>query len=375
MEAYDVERIKLMLTPVVQYTENTNLEGCLDAGFSYIELAVSYKDESLDFSCFDYVIESDREMCIAGVTVKSCYLNQDNFEALIDKALLVGASYIVLDTIGETSVSHVEELIKAGTAKCISGNIVILIENSYIYENGANYRNAFSEMKGLVKICESISASVPDSSVGICFNVGHANLVSANLKAEITDGAQWICLVHANDNDGRTDTKQIPYTFTTGRGVLSTDWYRVIGPLIMHDFDGCLCFDIAGTFARMPKQLHKNLSKMLLDMVEVWNAEFCFEEKLNHPDKQIILFGAGRMLSRFLEMWGDKYKPAFTVDNNKELWGKSVCGVEIKSPQDILTIPSEKRNVIICNMNYRPIGEQLEQMGIEYSCFRDTYYY
>ena len=49
-------------------------------------------------------------------------------------------------------------------------------------------------------------------------------------------------------------------------------------------------------------------------------------------------------------------------------------GVEIKSPEAILDIPAEQRNVWICNLNYDIIGNQLERMGIEYRCYRDLYF-
>ena len=66
--------------------------------------------------------------------------------------------------------------------------------------------------------------------------------------------------------------------------------------------------------------------------------------------------------------------PAFIVDNNEELWGKERFGIPVKSPEDILLIPEDKRNVWICNTYYNAIGKQLEKMGIKYRCYYDHYF-
>jgi len=39
-------------------------------------------------------------------------------------------------------------------------------------------------------------------------------------------------------------------------------------------------------------------------------------------------------------------------------------GIEIRKPDDILKVPTEKRHLIICSFYYREISEQLEKMGI-----------
>lgn len=80
--------------------------------------------------------------------------------------------------------------------------------------------------------------------------------------------------------------------------------------------------------------------------------------------KQIILFGSGMMFEDYMKKYGDKYRPAFLVDNDENKWGRCRMGLEIRKPEEVLTIPEGKRHLIICSFYYREIAEQLQQMGV-----------
>ena len=75
-----------------------------------------------------------------------------------------------------------------------------------------------------------------------------------------------------------------------------------------------------------------------------------------------------------MRTFGDKYPPYFAVDNGQNRWGTELLGVQIKSPQEILTVPEEERNVVICCMYYDAIGAQLREMGVAYDEFQDRYF-
>ena len=117
------------------------------------------------------------------------------------------------------------------------------------------------------------------------------------------------------------------------------------------------------------------MAELLEAMYEEW-IESCFktEEYLAADGKKIILFGAGRMALNYMQNWGDKYPPAFLVDNNSEIHGQERWGIPVKSPDEILNVPESERNVWICNMYYDAIGAQLDSMGVEYRCYWDHYY-
>lgn len=80
--------------------------------------------------------------------------------------------------------------------------------------------------------------------------------------------------------------------------------------------------------------------------------------------RKIILFGAGLMFEDYMKKYGDKYRPAFLVDNDENKWGRSRMGIPIRNPEDILKVPERDRRLIICSYYYREISEQLDKMGI-----------
>lgn len=105
---------------------------------------------------------------------------------------------------------------------------------------------------------------------------------------------------------------------------------------------------------------------------EVWKKRFTkvFDDI---EDKIIVLFGTGNMLKDYESYTHGACQPAFYVDNNKSKWGTTLQGREIKSPQALLEVPPDKLRLIICNIYYREIGEQLRGMGInDYYIYTET---
>ena len=212
-------------------------------------------------------------------------------------------------------------------------------------------------------------------NIGICYNIGYANLLAQNIRVQLEQCGDDLQLVHVNDNGGFKNDKQMPYTFTKGRGELTTDWYHIIATLIRMKYDGWLIFDVEGLFERCPVGLQTQFMQLLHSLQTEWENQFSFAKRVLHqPDKKLILFGAGQMLTDYMRVFGKEYPPSFAVDNNQSRWETSLCGVLIKNPTEILKIPKEERNVVICCMFYDAIGVQLRQMGVEYEEFHDRYF-
>lgn len=86
--------------------------------------------------------------------------------------------------------------------------------------------------------------------------------------------------------------------------------------------------------------------------------------------KEVVLFGSGRFAERFLAAYGKDFSVHFIVDNNKEKWGKEVCGVPVKAPDVLAGDGSGKYKVIICMRDFAEVEGQLRRMGItDYSVF------
>lgn len=81
-------------------------------------------------------------------------------------------------------------------------------------------------------------------------------------------------------------------------------------------------------------------------------------------NKQVIVFGAGKMLEHYLKHIPSKYHPVFVVDNDSSKWGSKVHGIAIRSPERINDIPPDKRHIIVCSIYYKQIAAQLEDNGI-----------
>ncbi len=321
----------------------------------------------------DDIFNDDKDIHIKGAVwnpVKDGDITDDVFERL-SKA---GCIYVVLETKGIKDGGQLMKLLDNSMDKIKIYGMTLLIENSNVEKNEVYIYGPFSEGRKLCAIVSDIRSRYNYDNVGICADIGVSNLLGSNLKAFIEDCMSCLVLVHVNDNDGAEDVAQMPFTFTVGRGTRATDIYRVIGMLIKYDFSGFIVFNNVGTWKRTPAVLHHSMIRLLEGMAAEWEKEFGFADKLNQDGRQLILFGAGNMFRDYMISFGDKYPPKFIVDNNKEVWGEERLGIEIKSPDAILDIPPEERNVWICNMNYEPIGKQLKNMGIEYDCFIDQYY-
>lgn len=359
----------------IKYVDGMDLHGVIKAGLEDFEL------DYTGCKSADMILENGGN--IDGIAISLCDFTdkgflKENASQIFKDAMSVANrynAYIVIDTENVKKASVLEQIIDECVNEIAASDVNIFIENGYTNDNGRFYHNDYSEGSRLVELTDKLNLLAGCDKFGICINVGHANLLGINVRDMVRVCGKKTGIMHINDNDGKGDYHQMPYTFTTGRGVLSTDWGNIIGDLSRVDFNGKLIFDMKGTFTRTPRELHKVMTELLVSMYKEWQ-ESCFktEEYLAFPDKKIILFGAGKMALNYMWAWGEKYPPSFFVDNNSELWGQTRWGIPIKSPDDILLVPENQRNVWICNMYYDAIGAQLDNMGIEYRCYWDRYY-
>lgn len=81
--------------------------------------------------------------------------------------------------------------------------------------------------------------------------------------------------------------------------------------------------------------------------------------------KKLVIFGSGEMFQDYLNRYGEKYPPAFLVDNDKKKWGSYWGKFMVEDPEILKMIPKEQLHLVICNRFYCDIAEQLEEMGIE----------
>lgn len=79
--------------------------------------------------------------------------------------------------------------------------------------------------------------------------------------------------------------------------------------------------------------------------------------------RDIVLFGTGKYFEYYMECFGDRYRPAYAVDNASDKWGTFKNGVEIKNPEVLKDMNPDNVFIIICARNYPEMISQLEKMG------------
>lgn len=86
--------------------------------------------------------------------------------------------------------------------------------------------------------------------------------------------------------------------------------------------------------------------------------------------KDVYVFGSGRFAERFMDWYGQLLSVKRILDNDFAKWGKYLRKVEIVSPDILTEIARDSYKIIICIKNYRPIAEQLDEMGVsDYSVY------
>lgn len=330
------------------------------------------------FSCVEIPWNQDMDIqtvTVSGILVPLRDIGEDVMEMVLMKISKYHVKYIVLQTANCMDLGLMEQFVDSYGRKLVQLGVRIYVENGFVGDDQYGYRHCvFSEMDMLRKIVSFGNRATESQSFGICLNLGYANILAQNTRELIETAGSFLELVHANDNDGFHNDKQMPYTFTKGRGDQTTDWQHIIGALWRIRFDGTVIFDTEGLFERAPAELERQMLKMLYSIAQEWDLVIHFDRILHQPGKKLILFGAGLMAANYMASWGEQYPPAFFVDNNEKIWGQEAFGIPIKDPQEILSIPEDGRTVIICNMYYDAIGRQLQEMGVPYEKYIDHYY-
>lgn len=358
----------------VQYDEPLKLEAIADGGFSFAEIPYEVIEHGA-LPTYQKKKGDNRILRVSGFTYPLQKITSDKLYEIFEACRSYQANYVALETMN-CEKGILEKVVEECSMMISDYRIPIFLENGCRGNDGIGYlHNGYSNVTQLKEIADYCNKICDCPVVGICIDIGYANLLAQNIRSLLKQCSEYLCLIHVNDNGGRCNEMQMPYTFTKGRGDLVTDWYHIVGELIRMEFGGWCIFNTKGLFKRAPEALQTQYIRMLHAIAEEWERQFTFVERiLNQPDKKLILFGAGQMLYDYMRTFGDKYPPYFAVDNGSNRWGTEAFGVQIKKPDEILTVPEEERNVVICCMYYDAIGAQLREMGVAYDEFHDRYF-
>lgn len=81
--------------------------------------------------------------------------------------------------------------------------------------------------------------------------------------------------------------------------------------------------------------------------------------------KEIILFGAGQMFDYYMKKYGKKFRPKIVFDNDYNKWNTIKSGINIKNPAELPLYVKNNTRIIITNIYYSEIIQQLQDFGIK----------
>lgn len=248
----------------------------------------------------------------------------------------------------------------------------ILIRNEYTNFNGHPVRGIYSDAAEMVAHIDKLNEQAGFEKYGCCLDVGVCNILGQNMYDYILTLGSRIKTVILRDTDGNCDNALLPFT-SANRGTSRTDWLNLIRGLREIEFDGALIMDFCDTIAAFSGLLRDQILSMAYSIGSFLAWQIGMKNVLK-KHKTRVLFGAGNMCRNYMKCYGDEFPPLFTCDNDKNRWGMQFEGLEIKPPEALKELAPDCA-VIICNIYYKEIKEQLYEMGIQnpIEYFNDEY--
>lgn len=256
-------------------------------------------------------------------------------------------------------------------AVCSSEDTKILLTNQCRSHNGHLIRGVCSDGETAAEWVDALNRACGMQRFGFCLDVGNCNICGQNMQRMAADLNRRIQAVILTENDGQNMARLLPFTNAYGRRS-TMDWLSVIRGLRDILFDGYLVLETVDTTVAFSPLLQPYLMPVYKEILDYFDLQINIEKDLKKYDR-IVLFGAGNMCRNYMKCYGRKYPPLFTCDNNPKLWDTEFEGLMVKNPEELKNLP-EGSGVIICNIFYREIRTQLEQMGIfNIGYFNDEY--
>ncbi len=106
-----------------------------------------------------------------------------------------------------------------------------------------------SDADDAIEYIDTLNTEAGEDLFGFCFDLGHANISSINIRDFLRRIGSRLTLVHLHDNDGISDMHRLPMT------VFRTDWEGLINGLRDIKYRGPLDFEIGTVFYACKKEL------------------------------------------------------------------------------------------------------------------------
>ncbi len=346
------------------------------------------ENPSMVRTCFQKLVETCRMQHLQVGIVRTPYQLRDTrrtdleeilaqiSEACIELCGEVGCGFLVIPPlfagISSEDIWRANRIYYLRLAAAARRNgVIILLENQCRDLNGHLVRGVCSDSAVTAEWIDELNREVKEERFGFCMDVGVCSLCGQDMhEFAVTMGRRMKAVV-LRDCDGHHENSLLPFT-CVHNGQPQTDWLSLIRGLRETGFDGKLILSMADTASSFSPLLRPSLLTFARAVAEYVRWQTGIELLLKRYPS-IVLFGAGNMCRNYMKCYGEKYPPLFTCDNNQAVWGTLFCGLEVKPPEALKTIPGDC-GVFICNIYYREIEKQLQDMGIRnIEFFNDEY--
>ncbi|MBD5521750.1 MAG: sugar phosphate isomerase/epimerase [Lachnospiraceae bacterium] len=241
-------------------------------------------------------------------------------------------------------------------------NVCILIENQCNNINGHLVRGVCADAVTASEWIDELNNELGKEIFGYCLDTAVCNLCGQNMGEMAATLGHRLKAVLIRECDGIHEASRLPFT-GRNEGGMSTDWPSLIRGLRRIAFDGMLIIAAGDTLGGFSHLLRQQMYPVIKSTAEYFRWQIEMEKNIKgYPVR--VLFGAGNMCRNYMKFYGKEYPPLFVCDNDSKLWGREICGLEIKAPEVLKELPPECA-VIICNTFYSEIAGQLKSMGIE----------
>lgn len=150
--------------------------------------------------------------------------------------------------------------------------VKLCLENMFRFNNGHGLNGACAEASEACWYIDTLNAEAGEELFGYCFDVGHANLLSRDLRQEIKTLGHRLTILHIHDNDGLHDLHQAPFTQNFGGGNC-TDWEGFLDGLREISYQGTLNFETFAAVKRMPKELVPAMLRWIYQVGEYFRKQ------------------------------------------------------------------------------------------------------
>lgn len=144
--------------------------------------------------------------------------------------------------------------------------VTLCLENMFRFENGHATAGACGEAAEACWYIDTLNEEAGEDIFGYCFDVGHANISSRNIRQELRTLGHRLTILHIHDNDGLSDLHQIPYTQHTSTSKTCTDWEGFIEGLRDINYKGTLNFETFAALKNIPRELIPSMLKLAYEI-------------------------------------------------------------------------------------------------------------